>query len=181
MAEVKAYFFDWGRTLGTSTYRNIVRDLAGEEVHNLMMVGDEGPLPQEHREKVFSELSNSEHRLYEDSECFIMDLKSKGYYLGIVSNMFKISADRIRKLFPEFLDMFDVTTFSSEVRMRKPGQGIFLYTLNKLNEKYDVVIKPREIVMIGDKMDKDMRPALALRMQARLIDRDNQNLSDMLK
>jgi len=99
--------------------------------------------------------------------------------------MYGITANRIRELFPDFLNMFDVVTLSAEIGLKKPNPEIFLRTLQmlngycKLNGNHQDIL-PEEVMMVGDKQDKDVDPAIALGMQAKLIDRNTQNLNDVL-
>ena len=52
--------------------------------------------------------------------------------------------------------------------------------LRELNNNNGSDIKLGEVIMIGDKEDKDIEPALKLGMQARIIDRKFQKLEDVI-
>ena len=116
---------------------------------------------------------------YDDSREVIKRLR-ESYQVAVISNMYEITAQRIRGLFPDFFDLFDVVTLSCEAGLVKPDPRIFTHTLDKLNQLYGSDIQPSEVMMIGDLQEKDVDPPLALGMQARLIDRTTQNLNDIL-
>jgi len=179
---VKAYFFDWMGTLGDTTERMAIRETIGREIHLELLTKKfkDVKIPEEHKNAIYSRLINSRHWLYPDSERIISNLK-EGYKLAIISNMYEITAGRIRKSFPDFLEMFDVVTLSAEVGLRKPDPKIFLYTLNILNLINGVEICPEEVMVIGDSQDKDVDAPKSIGMQARLIDRNTQTLNEVLK
>ncbi len=133
---------------------------------------------EENRAEVYRRLTEEEHVLYDDTLEVISKLR-KNYKLAIVSNMYGISGERIRKLFPNFLNNFDVITFSAEIGIVKPDLQIFLHTLGEFNKNGEK-IKPIEVVMIGDKVDKDVMPPRVLGMNSRLISRNFQKLEDVV-
>lgn len=118
-------------------------------------------------------------KLYPDSEETILSLKPK-YKLAIVSNMYPITSNLVRENFSGFLDNFDVVSLSTEVGLCKPDSNFFSHTLKSLNDSLSGDIKPSEVLFIGDNEDKDIKPALSLGMQARLIDRNKEELKDVL-
>lgn len=172
---IKAYFFDWMKTLGDFTPSNLgdIPKLVTKEQERLLLIKKFENVPLNNKDVVYSSLLETNLFIYPDSEEVISNLKSK-YKLAIISDMYDVTVQRIRKLFPKFLNNFDVLTFSSEVGIKKPDPEIFLYTCNKLN------ICPQDVIMIGDNQDKDIDPAFALGMQARLINREKQTLEDVI-
>ena len=75
---------------------------------------------------------------------FVGDLKSKGYPVGLVSNVFLETADIIRQ--NGGYDSFDFTVLSCEVGARKPDQKIYEYAMEKLNG-----INTSEVVFLDDR------------------------------
>ena len=178
---IKAYFFDWIGTLGNvKNSFNIIRPFLTKKQHVSLLTRnfEDADIPEEHRQEIYDLLMNENHYLYEDTEKLIYELK-QDYKLAIVSNMYGISGERIRGLFPDFLSQFDFVTFSAEAGLKKPDPKIFYHTLDRLNGQYKAM-ESNEVMMIGDKLDKDVEPPLRLGMQARLIDRSKQNLGDVI-
>jgi FMN phosphatase YigB (HAD superfamily) len=60
----------------------------------------------------------------------------------------------------DILKHFDTTTFSNETLVRKPSEGIFRVTLDKLK------VVPKAAVHIGDDADSDMAGAKKVGMHA---------------
>ena len=172
---IKAYFFAWMGTLGSVDNEKSIREIINNDEHNALLtkVFDNTGINENRKNLIYSKLSNAKLQLYPDSEEVIENLKGD-YKLAIISNVYEITSQRIKDLFPKFLNKFDFITWSCEVGMKKPNMNIFLYTLNNLG------FPPEEVVMIGDSQDKDINPALSLWMQARLIDRSKQNLEDVI-
>jgi epoxide hydrolase-like predicted phosphatase len=73
---------------------------------------------------------------------FIRTLK-KDRKVGLLSNAWENARQRLGGLY-EFIDVFDVAIFSSEVGMRKPEKGIFDLMLGKLDTK------PQETIFVDD-------------------------------
>ena len=179
---IKAYFFDWMGTLGQVTGRLGVREKFGKEYHRKLLLNkfEDATIAEDCREEIHSMLQEAIHWLYPESQKTISELRPK-YKLAIISNIYDITAQKVNELFPSFLQNFDVITFSSDIGLKKPNPKIFTYTLNKLNMICNENIQPNEVVMVGDKKDKDIDPAIALKMNAILINRDNgSTLEDVL-
>lgn len=179
---IKAYFFDWMGTLGEVADVLNIKDLIGLKRENLLLSSSSVnvvPLNQKERVCVERALYEAKFSLYSDSKKIIRGLKKK-YRLAIVSNVYPVTNQRLRQSFPDFLNNFDIITFSSEVGMRKPNLEIFRYTLKKLNKTKGLSLQPSEAMMIGDKKEYDIKPARDFGMQARLIDRNKQNLDDVI-
>ena len=137
-------------------------------------------IPEGPREEISFMLQEAIHWLYPESQKLISGLRPE-YKLAIISNIYDITAQKVNELFPSFLQNFDVMTFSSEVGLKKPNPDIFTYTLKKLNKVCNTYIQPNEVVMVGDKQDKDVDPPIALGMNAILINRNNgSTLEDVL-
>jgi len=179
---VKAYFFDWMGTLGEITGRVTVKEKFGREYHNKLLLNkfEDAHIAEDCREEIRPMLQEAIHWLYPESQRSISELKPN-YKLGIDSNIYDITAQRVREIFPTFLKNFDVITFSSDIGLKKPEPEIFLYTLGILNQNCKLNILPEEVIMVGDSKDKDVDPALELGMSAILINRENgNNLEDVV-
>lgn len=179
---IKTYFFDWMGTVGKVVDVANLGKFLGEKNHLLQITSDidDSPLSVGEREIFRRALYDAQFSLYSDSQEVIARLKRERKKLAIVSNVYPITPQRLRDLFPEFLSQFDVITFSSEVGMRKPDLEIYRYTLGRLNKLGGKRILPEEVMMIGNEYGKDVAPPLILGMQARLIDRSKQALEDVL-
>ena len=170
---IKAIIFDFSGTLGYYTGKSEVRAFIGKDHEHLLVTKIADSKLSEERKKQFVDILNKgKIILYSDSEQVIKKLK-KNYKVGILSNMYGISAEKLRENFKDFLDSFDVISISSELGFMKPNSKIFIYTLNKLG------IKPEEAIMVGNRLDRDIIPAQNLGMSTILIDRDTQTLKEL--
>ena len=88
-------------------------------------------------------------------------LKKSGLKLGIVSNTF-INAHSLEKHLKQFgmLDFFTVRIYSYEFDFRKPDTRIFKIAAERIGEAM------KNILFVGDRIDKDIKPALRTGMQA---------------
>lgn len=81
-------------------------------------------------------------------------LKNLGLKLGIVSNTF-VTAGSLERNLERFgiLDFFPVRIYSYEFDFRKPDVRIFKTAAERIGEV------PRNIMFVGDRIDKDVKPA----------------------
>jgi putative hydrolase of the HAD superfamily len=88
-------------------------------------------------------------------------LKNSGLKLGIVSNTF-VNGHSLEKHLEQvgILDFFTVRLYSYEFDFRKPNPQMFKTAAEKIGEA------AQNILFIGDRLDKDIKPALRLGMQA---------------
>ena len=88
-------------------------------------------------------------------------LKNLGLKLGIVSNTF-VTANSLDKNLERFgiLDFFPVRIYSYEFNFRKPDARIFKAAAEKMGEM------PQNIMFVGDRIDKDVQPAVKVGMWA---------------
>lgn len=180
---IKAIFFDWMKTLADIGELSPTENILDKEEEKELLTKsfEKANIPKDKKEKIKQILEKVDDIiLYSDTKEVIDRLKHK-YKLAIVSNMFAITNDIVRKNFSDFLNKFNEVSLSTEVGFSKPDKDFFIYTLNKLNEETGLGINPREVLVIGDNLDKDITPALALGMQARIIDRTKQNLKEVLR
>jgi HAD superfamily hydrolase (TIGR01549 family) len=88
-------------------------------------------------------------------------LKGMGLKLGIVSNTFVNRASlekHLRQL--GLLEFFPVQLYSYEFHIRKPSREIFQIAADRIGEP------AQNILFVGDRIDNDIRPALASGMRA---------------
>jgi len=97
----------------------------------------------------------------ENLEDTLKQLKKQGLKLGIVSNTFipRLCLDRHLKELG-IIGYFDFQLYSCEFSSRKPTPEIFIEAADKIK------VRLPEIVFVGDRIDKDIKPALTLDMKA---------------
>ena len=84
-------------------------------------------------------------------------LKARGYHLGIIANQNAGVAQRLDTW--GLLQYFDVVAASAELGVAKPGREIFEKAFEMAG------CQPCDAVMVGDRLDNDIRPAKALGMK----------------
>jgi len=100
-----------------------------------------------HKEKIDS------IKLYDDVKPCLIKLREKGLKSAIISDGLPIKQyEKILRLGID--DLIDLTIISDEIGIRKPNPKLFEFCLNKLN------IEGKEAIYIGDRLDKDIIPAL---------------------
>jgi len=87
-------------------------------------------------------------------------LKNSGLKLGIVSNTF-VTGSSLEKHLEQLgiLDFFSVRLYSYEFNFRKPDTRIFEAAAERIGEKLE------NILFVGDRIDKDIKPAAKTGMQ----------------
>ncbi len=96
-------------------------------------------------------------RPFPDAVETLAALKSRGYRLGVIANQQPGTARRLESW--GLLEYFEVIVASAEEGVAKPKPEIFLRALNRAG------CRPENAVMVGDRMDNDIRPAKALGMR----------------
>jgi len=88
-------------------------------------------------------------------------LKKQGLKLGIVSNTF-INSSSLEKHLKQIniLDYFTVRLYSYEFRYRKPNLEMFRTAAERIGESVE------NILYVGDRLDKDIEPAITTGMHA---------------
>ena len=140
-----------------SYIRNIIKNLNLEDT----------TLTREKILKIFKEDVAGESLRKEAPE-ILMYLKSKGYKLGLISNIPNPWYKILEK--SKINQYFDVISYSYELDLLKPNPEIFRHTLKKLN------VSAKEAVMIGDSMRNDLMPASSLGMHTYLLDVNSKHL-----
>jgi putative hydrolase of the HAD superfamily len=94
---------------------------------------------------------------YIDSFRTLEYLKNQGYLLGVIANQVIGTSQRLAAW--GLLDFFKVIVVSSEVGVSKPNKLIF-------EKAYELArCFPSESVMVGDRLDNDIKPAKSLGMR----------------
>lgn len=90
-------------------------------------------------------------------------LRELGLELGILSNTFVNRASLEKHLIDLGIrDFFSLRLYSYELKLRKPDPRIFKVAAERIGHR------PENILFVGDRIDKDARPALAVGMRAAL-------------
>jgi putative hydrolase of the HAD superfamily len=92
----------------------------------------------------------------------LRSIKEKGYRMGLISNTGRTPGSVLRVMMSRMgiLDYFDATTFSNETLVRKPSEGIFRTTLDRLKAI------PKDAVHVGDDANSDIAGARSIGMHA---------------
>jgi len=100
-----------------------------------------------HKEKIDS------IKLYDDVKPCLIKLREKGLKSAIISDGLPIKQyEKILRLGID--DLIDLTVISDEIGIRKPNPKLFEFCLKKFN------IEGTETIYVGDRLDKDIIPAL---------------------
>jgi len=104
-------------------------------------------------------------RIEPDAKETLTALKESGLKLGIVSNTF-VHGSSLEKHLRQFgiLDFFTMRMYSYEFAFRKPDARIFKIAAERIGEPAE------NIVFVGDRINKDIEPAIAGGMVAVLKD-----------
>lgn len=94
---------------------------------------------------------------YSDAEKTLAALKGQGYSLGIIANQVAKAEERLEAF--GLIKYFDVLATSAELGVAKPDKAIFEKALEMAG------CKAESSVMVGDRLDNDIRPAKALGMK----------------
>jgi HAD superfamily hydrolase (TIGR01549 family) len=91
----------------------------------------------------------------------LASLKQMGFKLGIVSNTF-ISEGSLDRHLAQFgiLDFFPIRLYSHQFAFRKPDIRIFQTAAQQIGEP------PQDVLFVGDRINKDIVPALKAGMRA---------------
>jgi len=92
---------------------------------------------------------------YPEAKAVLSQLSSR-YKLGVIANQLPGSRDRLRRF--GFAAYLSVYALSDELQVSKPDEAIFSYALKAAN------CRPKEAVMVGDRIDNDIIPAKRLGM-----------------
>lgn len=108
-------------------------------------------------------LAPEQYELYPETKEALTSLKNTGVKLVLVTNSPPTSKIAFEKL--DLSNFFDKTVFSCDIGLMKPDKAIFEYAIK------DFTVKPNEVLMVGDSLDKDVKGAINARLNAILLDR----------
>ena len=114
-------------------------------------------------ERVYAEsILDNPPMLLPGSNDVLRSVKEKGYRIGLISNTGRTPGSVLRIMMGRMgiLEYFETTTFSNETLVRKPSEGMFRVTLDKLK------VIPKAAVHIGDDADSDIAGAKKIGMHA---------------
>ena len=169
LSDIKWIFFDLGSTLIDETVadtRRILEMISGTDIteeafrekrFEMIRKGLNGDLSTIDYFGLTKTLWHSEDEVpYPDVVSTLMELKQRGYKLGVIANQNYGTEDRLNNW--NLRQLFDVIAASAELSMAKPDPAIFEWALNQAD------CRPQNAVMVGDRMDNDMAPANRLGM-----------------
>ena len=169
LSDIKWIFFDLGSTLIDETVadtRRILEMISGTDIteeafrekrFEMIRKGLNGDLSTIDYFGLTKTPWHSEDEVpYPDVVSTLMELKQRGYKLGVIANQNYGTEDRLNNW--NLHHFFDVIAASAELRMAKPDSAFFEWALNQAD------CCPQNAVMVGDRMDNDMAPANRLGM-----------------
>jgi HAD superfamily hydrolase (TIGR01509 family) len=109
---------------------------------------------------VIWEAQESEPVELEGATACVAAARERGAHVGVVSNIWAPYEAGFRRACPAIVPLVESWHMSYRAGTAKPDPAIFRAALRALD------VAPEETVMIGDSLDKDVRPALALGMRA---------------
>jgi len=112
-------------------------------------------------------------KLFKYSIKLLKQLQKAGYKTALISNTSVFAIEEIKKT--KLLDYIDYPVFSFNVGVIKPNKKIYLEALKKAK------CKPKEALMIGDKLIDDVLPPRKLGMNALHYKGDYEELKKELK
>jgi epoxide hydrolase-like predicted phosphatase len=126
------------------TYRkSSIGEISKEET--LKLYSEKLNLPTKAVEEIFDKLYTKNVIENEELYKFILNLKIKGYLLGILSTQFHLSKNILVP--KKYYEDFDALEISCDDGLKKPNQKCFVSILEKLK------IKPEESIFVDDKQE----------------------------
>jgi putative hydrolase of the HAD superfamily len=111
-------------------------------------------------------------RIFDDVLPALAWAREQGWHVGLISNW----DERLRPLLSDLnLDRWDSVTISCEVGAEKPAAAIFRRALAAAG------VPARAALHVGDSIPDDVRGATALGMRAGLVDREQGDLTSVLR
>ena len=97
------------------------------------------------KDKIEYTLENWQDHLdsIDENTLLIKEIKERGYNIYVLSNFESIAFKKLKVRY-KYFDLFDDIIISSDVKMLKPDEGIYLHLLNK----HDLI--PEECIFIDD-------------------------------
>jgi HAD superfamily hydrolase (TIGR01549 family) len=180
---IESIFFDIGSTLVTGPNLSPNKEIAkilnlsyidADQIKKIIM-REEFQNPEEVCERLrslWSELNFSHEEKIKDlwyrqeNEAQEMEgateviqyLKSQGYKIGLISDIWVPYYKSFEKICPKIATLVDSATLSFREGLKKPHPGLFEKALSSLKTE------PNRAVMVGDTYKNDIRPAIQLGM-----------------
>ncbi len=171
----KWLFFDLGSTLidETEAYRlRVTECIQGSTVtfeefdryrkkfaHDNMTCGDQDAA--EYFGLTLKPWRNDVEYPYHEAETILKTLRQRGYKLSVIANQAEGTVKRLKKW--NLYDYFEFVLASYEEGVSKPDKEIFLRALKRADAE------PSDCVMIGDRVDNDVKPAKELGLKTVLV------------
>jgi HAD superfamily hydrolase (TIGR01662 family) len=95
--------------------------------------------------------------LHEDACAALEALRDAGYPLGVIANQPTAVRDAMHR--DGLVPFFEVWAVSDDLGLQKPDPALFLHALKTAD------VEPSRAVMVGDRLDYDVRPAKAAGMR----------------
>ena len=114
-------------------------------------------------ERIYAEsILDNPPRMLPGAKEALRSVKENGYRTGLISNTGRTPGSALRLVMDSMgiVGFFDTMTFSNEILVRKPSEGAFRVTLDRLR------VLPRAAVHIGDDCDGDILGAKKAGMHA---------------
>lgn len=105
-------------------------------------------------------------KMYEDTEETIKELKQEGYKVFLLANIDRFSYDQVKEKF-KLDELFDKVYPSYETGLLKLNPEAF----TKIMAEHDLDAK--DVVMVGDSLDSDIKAAEKAGIRGILLDRNN--------
>ncbi len=127
-----------------------------------------GRMPERALEEYFAEVFEAFRRgdsyeVFPDAEANLLELKSRGFRLGVLSNFDSRLFDVLDQL--DLARHFEVVVISWQAGAAKPDSRIFLHAARQLH------VPPQRIAHVGDSLTDDYEGARAAGLKAVLLDR----------
>jgi len=153
------------------TYRkSSIGEISKEET--LKLYSEKLNLPTKAVEEIFDKLYTKNVIENEELYKFILNLKIKGYLLGILSTQFHLSKNILVP--KKYYEDFDALEISCDDGLKKPNQKCFVSILEKLK------IKPEESIFVDDKQE-NLDAAENFGMKTLIFKDDEQFFEDIAK
>ena len=169
MDDIRWIFFDIGSTLADEeeAYRNRIRDMIRgssvtfEQFWEKRVAYAKAGYNGDQAAIAYFGLSKTpwhseDETPFPDAAPVLEALKRRGFRLGVIANQAPGSRERLAKW--DLLQYFDVIVASAEAGVDKPDPAIFRMALEQ------AACRPENAIMVGDRLDNDIRPAKALGM-----------------
>jgi len=150
--------------------KSSIGEISKEET--LKLYSEKFNLPTKAVEEVFDKLYKKNVIENDELYKFILNLKERGYMLGILSTQFHLSKNIL--IPKKYYEDFDALEISCDDGLKKPNQKCFMSILEKLK------IKPEESIFVDDKQE-NLDAAENLGMKTLIFKDNKQFFEDVTK